>query len=73
MKSPAIFVIGIWSQIGLQRMERNVRNMRRTYEHGKVYISRIGENLIKELVDYSKQAENNAIWGDKKYPVKGIN
>jgi hypothetical protein len=25
----------------------------------KVYINRIGENLIKELVDYSRQVANN--------------
>ena len=36
----------------------------------KVYINRIGENLIKELVDYSRQAANNAVWGNKKYPKK---
>lgn len=38
----------------------------------KVYISKIGEILIKELVNYSRQAANNAVWGDKKYPKKNI-
>jgi hypothetical protein len=36
------------------------------------YIAKDGENLIKELVDYSRQAANNAVWGDKKYPKKNI-
>lgn len=34
------------------------------------YIAKDGENLIKELVCYSIQATNNAVWGDKKYPKK---
>lgn len=36
------------------------------------YIAKDGESLIKELVEYSRQAENNAVWGDKKYPKKNI-
>lgn len=34
------------------------------------FIAKDGENLIKELVDYSRQAANNAVWGNKKYPKK---
>ena len=36
------------------------------------YIAKVDESLIKELVKYSRQAENNAVWGDKKYPKKNI-
>lgn len=36
------------------------------------YIAKDGESLIKELVKHSRQAENNAVWGDKKYPKKNI-
>lgn len=48
----------------------------RTYKrHSKKpidYIAEDGENLIKDLVNYSRQAANNAVWGDKKYPKKSI-
>lgn len=37
------------------------------------YIAKDGEKIINELLKYSRQAANNAVWGDKKYPVKGIN